>query len=197
MLRKLIAGLLLIALLPIALITGVIIRLKHPGPMFFKQLREGRHGRFFLIWKLRTMVVNADIVLARLIENNQLLATEWRDYGGLKNDPRIAGAAARLARRLSIDEIPQLINIINGDMAFVGPRPLEKYLAESLPPNTRATRNSVKPGLTGLWQIGPRSNVSIRQMQHYDKLYISKKSFCLDAYILLKTIGVVVKKTGI
>jgi exopolysaccharide production protein ExoY len=197
MLSKIIAAILFICLLPLLFIVGLIIKLQYPGPMFFKQLREGKDGKHFLIWKLRTMVIDADIFLARLLENNDQLAAEWRKYGGLKKDPRIAGLAGNLARRLSIDEIPQLLNILNGDMAFVGPRPLEKYLAESISPNDRLIRNAVKPGLTGLWQVGLRSNVSIRQMQHYDKLYIRKKSTRLDAFILCKTVMAVFKKTGL
>jgi exopolysaccharide production protein ExoY len=197
MLSRLIAGLLLICLFPFIFIIGFIIKLKYPGPIFFRQIREGKNSRQFHIWKLRTMVANADTVLKQLIKNDNTLAEEWRDYGGFKKDPRITGAVGRLARRLSIDELPQLINIINGDMAFVGPRPLEMYLAEALTPQDKLIRNSVKPGLTGLWQIGQRSNVTIKQMQHYDKLYVLKKSFCLDTYILFKTVIVVFNKTGV
>lgn len=190
------AGLLLIIFAPAILIFGLIIKLTYPGPIFFKQLREGKNGTTFYIWKLRTMIADAENILAKIIKENGAMAKEWQSFGGFKNDPRIAGLAGRIARKLSIDELPQLLNIAKGNMAFIGPRPLEMYLAKSLSSQDRSIRNSVKPGLTGLWQIGPRSNISIRHMQFYDRLYIRKKSLCLDVYILLKTVYVVFKQTG-
>jgi exopolysaccharide production protein ExoY len=193
---KVFAFLLLLFIAPILLLIGIIIKIAYPGPLFYKQLREGKNGSVFYIWKLRTMVADADVVLAELIKSNTKIEKEWRDFGCLQDDPRIAGYAAKLARQLSIDELPQLLNILKGEMAFIGPRPLEIYLAESLDTKNRTARNAVKPGLTGLWQIGPRSTVNIRQMQHYDLLYIKKRSLLLDSYILCKTLIVVFKRTG-
>jgi exopolysaccharide production protein ExoY len=195
-LSKLLAIALLFCLLPVLMLIGFIIKMKYPGPLFYKQAREGQNGKAFYIWKLRTMIVNADTALALIMENDKEVQKEWQEFGCLRHDPRIAGYAGKLARRLSIDELPQLINIVRGEMAFIGPRPLELFLAQSLDTETRTKRNSVKPGLTGLWQIGPRSSASIRQMQHYDLLYIKKRSFILDMYIAFKTIKVVFKGTG-
>lgn len=197
MFSRIIAGILLICTSPLFLTVGLIIKIRHPGPLFFRQLREGANGTVFSIWKLRTMVCNADIVLESIIKKDETLAKEWEEFGGFKNDPRIAGFAGKLARKLSIDELPQLINIIMGQMAFVGPRPIELYLAESLNPKSRLIRNSVLPGLTGLWQVGPRSDISIRQMQRYDSLYVFKRNACLDAIIILKTFRVVLRQSGV
>ncbi|MBL4674929.1 MAG: sugar transferase [Mucilaginibacter sp.] len=183
--------------MPLAVIVGLLIKRKYPGPLFFKQLREGKNGKTFYIWKLRTMVTNANEVLKKIIAEDEAMAKEWNEFACFKNDPRIAGSIGKMARKLSIDELPQLINIFKGDMVFVGPRPLEMYLAEALPATERDCRNTVKPGLTGLWQIGPRSDISIRHMQYYDRLYIRKKSICLNIYILLKTVTVVFRQTGV
>lgn len=196
MISRLFSFFLLLIALPIMLLIGLAIKLEYPGPIFFRQKREGKDGVPFFIWKLRTMVVNADEVLARLIESDQDKAREWKEFGCLQNDPRIAGLTAKLVRQLSIDELPQLINIFNGEMALIGPRPLEMYLADSLDSNARTFRNAVKPGLTGMWQVGPRSDVSIRQMQFYDRYYIRKKSFLLDMHIIYRTAQVILKRTG-
>ncbi len=192
-----IALLLMLCIWPLLLSVGLWIRIKYPGPIFFKQSREGKDGLAFEIWKLRTMVINSDVVLKQLLDNNPELAEEWATFACLKNDPRITGQIGKLLRQLSFDELPQLWNIFKGDMAFIGPRPLELYLAHTLEPEARALRNSVKPGLSGLWQIGLRSSTSIKQMHRYDKLYIKHKGIALDFYILCKTLIVVIKKTGV
>lgn len=191
------AGLILVLTAPILILFIVLIQIKSFGPILFLQVREGINGKPFMIWKLRTMVTNSEFVLNDLLEKDHATKEEWEEYACLKNDPRIAGFFGKMARKLSIDELPQLINIIWGDMNFVGPRPLELYLAHSLPLSIRKIRSSIKPGLTGLWQIGKRSDVTISQMQRYDLLYIKKQCFRLDLYIFLKTIKVVFLKTGI
>ncbi|NCD72376.1 sugar transferase [Mucilaginibacter agri] len=196
MMARVFSFLLLLVAFPIMLLIGLAIKMEYPGPIFYLQKREGKNGVPFFIWKLRTMVVNADVVLAQIIKGDPEKAREWQEFGCLQNDPRVAGLTARLVRQLSIDEVPQLINIFKGEMTFIGPRPLEMYLAESLDTNARSFRNAVRPGLTGLWQVGPRSDVSIRQMQFYDRYYIKKKSFLLDTYIIYKTAQVILKRTG-
>ncbi|MBE9584299.1 sugar transferase [Mucilaginibacter sp. JRF] len=196
LLVRILCFLILVLIMPLLLLLGLIIKISYPGKIFYRQPREGKHGRVFRIWKLRTMRANADRILADLLKNDEQKAREMQDFGCLRDDPRIAGSVAKLARQLSIDELPQLINIVTGDMTLVGPRPLELFLAESLDAKSRAIRNAVKPGLTGLWQVGPRSDINIRQMQFYDKLYIKKKSLQLDMYIICKTAQVVIKRTG-
>ncbi|MXV52917.1 hypothetical protein GS399_18240 [Pedobacter sp. HMF7647] len=196
MFTKIIASILLLCSLPIIIFFALIIKAKYPGPIFYKQVREGRNGQHFLIWKLRTMVSDANARLASIIEKDEQLAQEWKDFGCLKNDPRIAGKAGKLARRFSIDELPQLINVLTGDMAFIGPRPIELALAESLSEGQRMLRNSVKPGITGLWQVGPRSNVNLEQMMEFDMIYISRRNLRMDTSILLKTVVAVLRQTG-
>lgn len=141
------------------------------------------------------MVSDANVILDQLLENDAALAASWKETGVLKNDPRIAGTLGRLSRQLSIDEIPQLVNVLKGEMAFVGPRPLEIPSVEALDPKTRILRHSVSPGITGLMQVRFRA-ASIRQMIFYDRLYIQNQNRCLDAYILCRTAIAIFKRTG-
>jgi len=192
---KFIAAILILLSFPLLLIVSLLIKLNYPGPLFYSQVREGKNGKPFKILKLRTMVTNANLILDELLKTDAGLAKSWAETGVLKNDPRIAGSMGRIARQLSIDELPQLMNILRGEMAFVGPRPLEIPSMEALNPTTRTFRNSVLPGITGLMQIRFRS-ASIRQMMFYDRIYIKNQSICLDAYILLQTIVAIYKRTG-
>jgi lipopolysaccharide/colanic/teichoic acid biosynthesis glycosyltransferase len=192
---KLIALLLIVLTLPWVIVISLLIKLQYPGPLFYTQLREGKNGKPFKIIKLRTMVANSAEVLNRLLASDPALAQTWKETGVIKNDPRIAGALGRLSRQLSIDEIPQLINVFKGEMAFVGPRPLEIPSVEALNPKTRMLRNSILPGITGLMQVRYRS-ASIRQMMFYDRIYIQNQSRCLDAYLLCLTVIAVCKRTG-
>jgi len=196
MLSRFFALLLILLFIPLLCIIGIIISIHYPGPLFYSQLREGKHGKPFRIWKLRTMVKNSNQVLEELLLSDKALASEWKAYGNLKSDPRIAGKLAKFTRQTSIDEIPQLWNVCKGEMAFIGPRPLEMFLAEQLSPDVRAARNAVLPGMTGLWQIGPRNESNVQQMQHYDLLYIERQSLSLNMYILYQTIIVLLKRKG-
>ncbi len=175
---------------------ALAIRLSHPGPVLFAQEREGRGGARFRMWKLRTMVADAEHVLRRRLLAEPRLAAEWRRFGCLRDDPRVAGPAARLARRLSVDELPQLWNVARGEMALVGPRPLPPGLAASLPPAARARRNGALPGMTGLWQVRRRSEVDLRGMARYDAFYARRKSARLDLWILLLTPAAVLSRRG-
>ena len=193
--NRLIALLLLLITLPFIVLISLVIKLNYPGPIFYKQKREGKDGKPFYIIKLRTMVSNAAILLKEMLEKDPVLALSWAETGVLKNDPRIAGRFGKLARQLSIDELPQLINVVQGEMAFIGPRPLDIPSVEALHPTIRKLRYSVLPGITGLAQVEYR-NASIRQMQFYDSLYIKKQSVRLDIYILFKTVLSVFNRTG-
>lgn len=195
MIIRVIALLILLITFPFVIFISLIIKFNYPGPLFYKQVREGKDGKPFNIIKLRTMVSNASILLKEMLEKDPILALSWAETGVLKNDPRIAGKLGRLARQLSIDELPQLINIIKGEMAFIGPRPLEIPSVEALQPTARKFRYSVLPGITGLAQVEFRS-ATIRQMQFYDRLYIKKQNFLLDVYILYKTITSIFYRTG-
>jgi exopolysaccharide production protein ExoY len=189
------AAFLLVLLCPLLCVFAVLIKVQSPGPIFFGQLREGRAGRPFRLWKLRTMVIDADIRFAQSMRD-RVIASEWNRYGFLKNDTRIVGWAGRVMRQYSIDELPQLWNVVRGEMTLVGPRPLPLNLAESLDPADRSLRNSVCPGLTGLWQVRRRSEVDIRGMQRYDRLYIRKRSRRLDLLILITTPAAVLSRRG-
>ncbi|MEM7087183.1 MAG: sugar transferase [Bacteroidota bacterium] len=186
----------LVLLSPILFLFGLLIYFKSPGPLFYSQKRVGKDGVLFQLYKLRTMATNSQEILNEIIAADPEMAREWKAYGCFQKDPRIAGHMAKYARQFSVDELPQLVNIVRGDMHFVGPRPLEVEFNEQLNSEDRALRLSVKPGLTGLWQVGPRSYSNHRQMMKYDRLYVENQSPKLDFYILLKTIGVIFKRTG-
>lgn len=195
-LGRVIALVALAGVLPLLFGLALAIRWRHPGPVLFAQEREGKHGVRFRMWKLRTMVMDAESVLQRLILAEPRLAAEWRRFGCLRDDPRIAGPAAKLARQLSLDELPQLWNIARGEMALVGPRPLPPALASSLPPVARARRNGVLPGMTGLWQVRCRSETDLRGMVRYDAVYMRRRSLRLDTWILLLTPAAVLSRRG-
>lgn len=195
-LGRVVALAVLAAGLPLMVGLALAIRLRHPGPFLFAQEREGRDGVRFRMWKLRTMVGDAEQVLERRLLADPGLAAEWRRFGCLREDPRIAGPAARLARQLSVDELPQLWNVVLGEMALVGPRPLPPAVAGSLPPAARAQRNRALPGLTGLWQVRRRSEADLRGMARYDAVYVRSRSLRLDAWILLLTPAAVLSRRG-
>lgn len=193
--NRLVAALLLLITFPVFLLIALLIKSKYPGSFFYKQVREGKNGKPFKIIKLRTMVANAVMVLQNMLKDNPALAEKWAATGVIKNDPRIAGKLGRLSRELSIDELPQLINVLKGEMALIGPRPLEIPSVEMLHPNTRSLRNSILPGITGLAQVENRS-ATIRQMQFYDRIYIKNRTIGLNIYIVYKTVHSILKKTG-
>ena len=186
--------LLLLAPLLMAVVLG--IECWSPGPIFFRQPRVGRGGRVFRMWKLRTMVPDAEQRLRHTLARDEPMRREWDAYGRLAHDPRIAGPAARFARRFSVDEVPQLLNVLTGDMAIVGPRPVLPEQAERMPAPMRALRESVRPGLTGLWQVSGRSNMTLRQMLRFDALYVRQRSLGLDVWLLLKTPRAVLSAQG-
>lgn len=182
----------LLALSPLLLATALIIRVTSPGPVLFKQQRAGRHGRPFTMLKFRSMRVDAEKLRAELEARNQMSGPVFK----LEDDPRIT-AFGRLIRKTSIDELPQLINVLRGEMSLVGPRPLPVYEVEKFEKSAQRRRLSVKPGLTCLWQIGGRNEVkSFEEWVKLDLQYIDNWSLWLDMKILLKTIPVVLLGSG-
>lgn len=181
---------LLLALLPLLLVVAACIRTHDRGPVFFRQLRVGRNGVPFHVLKFRTMVTDAE---ARLDE----LHAECGFEGGmfkLAQDPRITGPG-RWLRRLSIDELPQLINILRGDMSLIGPRPpLAREVAEY--PTTAHRRLRVRPGLTGLWQVSGRSDLSFEEAIRLDLYYVDNWSILQDLSILGRTVSAVLRSRG-
>lgn len=184
----------LLLLLPLLLLVAALIYLRDPGPVLFAHPRIGRGGRTFRCLKFRTMVRNGDEVLARHLEANPEAAREWETTRKLKNDPRVTTLGQRL-RKSSIDELPQLINVLRGEMSLVGPRPI---VAEEARFYGSAMRDyaSVRPGLTGLWQVGGRSDTSYADRVRLDQTYVRTRNLWLDLRIILRTVVVVVKGRG-
>ncbi|ASV96990.1 sugar transferase [Paraburkholderia aromaticivorans] len=187
------ASSLLIVLLPIFLVVGCFV-LSDGGSAFFGHPRVGRGGRAFRCLKFRSMVPRADVVLAELLAADATAREEWNRDFKLKNDVRVT-AVGRFLRKTSLDELPQLWNVLRGDMSLVGPRPivtkeLERYGADA------HYYLSVRPGVTGLWQVSGRNNVDYATRVALDVSYVKERSTLLDISILLRTFKVVFEGSG-
>jgi lipopolysaccharide/colanic/teichoic acid biosynthesis glycosyltransferase len=176
-------------ILPVLLLCALVVRLDSPGPVFFAQLRTGTGGRRFRMWKLRTMVQNADELKAQYAHLNELSYPDFK----ITNDPRITRAGTFL-RRTSLDELPQILNVLTGDMSLVGPRPTS-FAADTYR-LWHTARLEVKPGLTGLWQISGRNDLDFDDRLRLDIAYIRNRSLSLDLQILLRTFGAVISGRG-
>jgi exopolysaccharide biosynthesis polyprenyl glycosylphosphotransferase len=185
------SSLLLLLLCPILLIIAALVKLDSPGPALFAQERVGLNKRRFRMYKLRTMGVNAEKVQAELELRNEAQGPVFK----IKDDPRITRFGKYL-RKTSIDELPQLFNVLKGDMSLVGPRPLPLRDYEGFDQDWQRRRFSVRPGITCLWQISGRSSISFDQWMDLDMAYIDHWSFWLDMKILARTIPAVVKGAG-
>jgi exopolysaccharide biosynthesis polyprenyl glycosylphosphotransferase len=184
--------LLLTGLSPLLLMTALMIKLTSPGgPVFFRQKRLGLNKRIFQIFKFRTMVPDAEQKLASLEKMNEVSGPVFK----IKNDPRIT-PIGRFLRKTSIDELPQLINVLTGEMSLVGPRPLPVRDYEGFDKDWQRRRFSVRPGITCLWQINGRSSIPFEQWMELDMQYIDKWSLWLDVKILYRTIPAVLKGSG-
>lgn len=176
------------------IVLAVLIRIDSPGPIYYTQKRIGKGEKEFTIWKFRTMVINAEQVLEEYLQKHPLLQEEWNENQKMKNDPRIT-AVGKLLRRLSLDELPQFINIFIGDMSLVGPRPIVQeeisFYGDIYPLYSR-----VKPGLTGLWQVSGRNDLSYGERVNLDEYYVRNWSVWMDIYILAKTINAVLTGKG-
>ncbi len=187
-----------IAIAPIVLaMMGVIaglVALTCGGQVFYRQRRIGQHGREFLIWKFRTMRPHADRILAEYLKRNSAAREEWTHTHKLRSDPRIT-PLGRMLRETSLDELPQILNVFAGDMSFVGPRPIVR--AESLKYAERFPYYlAAVPGVTGLWQVSGRSDVTYEARTILDETYVCKWSFARDLWILLKTPRAVFHRDG-
>lgn len=185
----------LVAFSPVMLIITLLIRRDSKGPILFRQTRMGLDGREFSCLKFRTMVQDAEARLRDLEARNE-------SAGGvlfkIKHDPRVT-RLGHFLRRSSLDELPQLWNVLRGEMSLVGPRPLQvrdSKKLEGLAPESYRRRLSVMPGLTGPWQVGGRSEVDSLGMLRLDLDYVENWSIAMDLEILLKTIGVVIRRQG-
>lgn len=182
-------GLLLLS--PIFLIVAISIKIDDKkGPVFYSQYRVGKNEKIFRMFKFRSMVTNADELLLNLQDENDVDGAMFK----LKNDPRIT-RVGRLLRKYSLDELPQLLNVVKGDMSLVGPRP--PLISEVEQYNTFAKqRLLVRPGCTGLWQVGGRNDVGFDEMVELDLNYIKNRSVWLDFKIILRTFVVMIKPNG-
>jgi len=197
-----VALLMVILLAPLLLLLALLVKRSSPGPVLFVQERLGRNGRPFRFYKFRSMRCDADDTVHRqfaaMFINGDQEGCRERNGGKplfkLERDPRVT-PIGRWLRRTSLDELPQLFNIIRGDMSLVGPRPPIAYEIENYQP-WHFERLKVVPGLTGLWQVMGRSQVSFDEMVHLDLHYINNWSLLLDLKILLRTVPVVLRGTG-
>jgi Undecaprenyl-phosphate galactose phosphotransferase WbaP len=180
---------------PLAAILAVLIWLDDRHNPFYGQERLGHHGKLFKTWKFRTMVPDAERVLEEALESDRSLKEEWDFDCKLQNDPRIT-RMGRFLRRTSLDELPQLLNIFLGEMSLVGPRPLPKYHHEQLPDSVRRLRDSVRPGITGLWQVSGRSATGTDGMIRWDTYYVRNWSVWLDVVIIIRTFRVIFSREG-
>jgi Undecaprenyl-phosphate galactose phosphotransferase WbaP len=183
-----VAALALIVAAPIIGLSAALIKLVSPGPAFFAQEREGFGGEKFKVWKLRTMYPNAEAILAERLASNDELRNEWHRNMKLVQDPRIIPILGTLLRRLSIDELPQLWNVIRGQMSLVGPRPLPEYHLDRFSPVFRELRATVRPGLSGMWQVMIRNSGGLDEQELFDSYYIRNWSLWLDFYIMVRTV---------
>lgn len=180
----------IIILSPLMLIIAILIKSEDHGPIFYKQKRIGQNGKAFEMYKFRSMFVNADQMLAKLKQQNDVEGPMFK----MKKDPRVT-KIGRFIRKHSLDELPQFFNVIKGDMSLVGPRPpLPMEVAKYS--NYDKQRLYVIPGCTGLWQATERNKVGFNEMLQLDIEYIKKADFLFDLWIIWKTIIIVFKPNG-
>jgi len=175
---------------PFFLVLSILIKLDSPGPVLFKQLRVGKDGRQFWFYKFRSMVVNAEEMKNKLMHLNELEGPVFK----ISDDPRIT-KVGRFLRRTSLDELPQLLNVLRGDMSLVGPRPPLPGEVENYE-SWQKERLSVCPGLTCLWQVSGRNHIGFTEWVRLDLEYIRRQSFGLDAKILARTLPAVISRKG-
>lgn len=178
----------IILLIPVFVVTSILIKIEDPhGPIVYSQIRIGKNNRPFKMYKFRSMVINADERLKTLLDQNDVEGAMFK----MKSDPRVT-KVGRIIRKYSIDELPQLINVVKGDMSLVGPRPpLRREVKEYTEYDKQ--RLLVIPGCTGLWQVGERNNVGFHEMVELDLKYIREAGILLDFYILIRTIIIMIR----
>jgi Undecaprenyl-phosphate galactose phosphotransferase WbaP len=179
---------------PLVYFLALLVRLSSSGKAFYSQQRVGLDGEIFHCWKLRSMVANADAVLQKYLAENPELQEEWDRDHKLKNDPRVTWIG-KILRKTSLDELPQLFNVLYGDMSIVGPRPIvtaeiEKY------GEVWNLYKMVTPGITGLWQVNGRNNTTYQERLEYDEYYVRNWSVWFDLYIMMCTVKVVCLREG-
>lgn len=181
--------------IPLCMICGAVIYVEDRQSPIYIQARVGLNGRAIRVLKFRTMVPNADLRLKDYLAVHPAAKLEWETKFKLRHDPRITKVGSFL-RRSSLDEIPQLVNILCGDMSLVGPRPLPQYHLNAMDSDAQIVRAKVRPGLTGMWQVSGRSDMDVKGMVDLDDQYVRNWSIWLDIVLLVRTIGVVISRRG-
>lgn len=181
-------------ILLVVLVVAALVKLSSEGPVFYSHRRIGKHGVFFSMWKFRTMCVDSAGLLEKYLEQNPDARTEWNKTHKLRNDPRVTRIGS-LLRRYSLDELPQLWNVLTGQMSLVGPRPIVAAEVEKYG-NCFDCYRSVVPGLTGVWQVSGRSELSYDARVALDCEYVGRWSLRKDVLILMKTFSSVVNQDG-
>lgn len=189
-----VAAAILVAVLPSLVVLCVILYLNDPGPIFYKHRRLGFKGRYFDCIKFRTMRVDGDAILREHLRTCPQARREWAETHKLRNDPRVTRIGA-VVRKLSLDEFPQLINVLRGDMSIVGPRPIVEAEVGRYGPHFEHYC-LVRPGLTGLWQTSGRSDTSYLERVNLDVAYVARKSLLLDTWLIFKTVPAVLTARG-
>jgi Undecaprenyl-phosphate galactose phosphotransferase WbaP len=187
-----------LAVLPVAavltIILAVLTRITSPGPLFYGHGRIGRHGRRFKVWKFRTMHVDADRMLREHLAANPDARAEWELQHKLRDDPRVT-RLGKFLRSTSLDELPQVWNVLRGDMSLVGPRPIVQAEVARYG-SAIDLYAAVKPGISGLWQVSGRTDISYEERVELDVFYIRHWSPWLDLYILAKTVVTLISRSG-
>ena len=185
----------ILSMLPFFIVLPVLIYIVSPGPVFFSHNRVGFAGKVFPCLKFRTMTVDADRMLQEHLAQNADARAEWALHRKLKSDPRILPFIGGFMRRLSIDELPQFINVLRGQMSVVGPRPLTREELEDYG-EAVSRYTSARPGITGLWQVSGRSDISFAHRVELDCDYVKSCALPSDIRLIFKTISVIVNGRG-
>lgn len=174
---------------PFLIVISLLIKLSSRGPIFFSQERIGKNNKTFKCIKFRTMHPEAEDMLENLINNNKSIRKEFNETHKIKNDPRITNIG-KFLRKTSLDEIPQFLNVIKMEMSVIGPRPIVKEEIEKYG-NSISKVLTVKPGITGLWQVSGRNNLSYKRRVSLDYMYVNNVNFIMDIRIIIRTLGVI------
>lgn len=187
---------------PLFLLLIVLVKLTSKGPAFYKGLRMGQNGQLIYCWKFRTMCIDAETKLNEILAKDPKLKTEWETYHKLKKDPRLT-KVGHFLRKSSLDELPQFWNVLKGDLSVVGPRPIEiknpKAADQEIRERYREKTDkilSLKPGITCIWQVRGRNELTFAQRAEMEEEYVDTHCFRLDLKIILKTIGVLLFPKG-
>lgn len=186
----------IVLLIPITIVLYLIsiFSKENKGPIFYEQLRVGKNGKYFRIYKFRTMIIGADKILKKYLEENEEAKIEFEKNQKLEYDPRIT-KLGKILRKTSLDEFPQFINVLKGDMSLIGPRPLVEGELDAHNGNHKLYE-SVKPGITGYWGVNGRSNTTYEERLELEYYYAKNFSFWLDTKIFFKTIISIMKGEG-